>query len=87
MSVRPEHSIGFRSNACGEGTRLADIWNDTEIDLIVAESFALLADELGGEAFNKAEHSRALQDMIPRCRGWTLEGRVELTATSSLADL
>jgi len=51
------------------GIRLADNWNDTEIDLIVADYFAMLADELGGEDFNKAEHNRALQDIIPRSRG------------------
>ncbi|MCB2087851.1 MAG: DUF3883 domain-containing protein [Sphingomonadaceae bacterium] len=48
---------------------MADNWNDTEIDLIVADYFAMLADELGGKAFNKAEHNRALQDIIPRSRG------------------
>lgn len=48
---------------------MADNWNDAEIDLIVADYFAMLADELGGKAFNKAEHNRALQDIIPRSRG------------------
>ena len=48
---------------------MADAWSETEIDLIVADYFAMLADELIGKAFNKTEHNRALQGMIPRSRG------------------
>ena len=48
---------------------MSDTWNDTEIGLMVADYFAMLADELGGKTFNKAEHNRALQEIIPRSRG------------------
>ncbi|WP_298336446.1 DUF3883 domain-containing protein [uncultured Erythrobacter sp.] len=51
------------------GASLTDVWNDTEIDLIVADYFAMLADELDGKMFNKAEHNRALQELISRGRG------------------
>lgn len=47
---------------------MADVWSDAEIDLIVGDYFAMLSDELGGRAFNKAEHNRALQELIPRSR-------------------
>ncbi|QFT78872.1 DUF3883 domain-containing protein [Erythrobacter sp. THAF29] len=48
---------------------MSDAWSDTEIDLIVADYFAMLWDELGGKAFNKAEHNRALQGVVSRSRG------------------
>ncbi|MEM6666509.1 MAG: DUF3883 domain-containing protein [Pseudomonadota bacterium] len=35
-------------------------WTDEENDLIVADYFAMLADDLAGRPYNKAEHRRAL---------------------------
>ncbi|MFZ2871819.1 DUF3883 domain-containing protein [Zavarzinia sp.] len=43
-------------------------WSDTENDLIVADYFAMLADELGHRPYNKAEHRRDLQTRIGRSR-------------------
>ncbi len=45
---------------------MAEAWNDGEIDLAVADYFAMLDDELAGYSFNKAERYRALADLIPR---------------------
>lgn len=47
---------------------MAEVWSDAEIDLIVADYFAMLSDELTGRPFNKAEHNRSLQEMIRRGR-------------------
>lgn len=44
-------------------------WADNEIDLIVADYFAMLGSELAGEIVNKAACNRALQQLIPRSRG------------------
>ncbi len=45
-------------------------WTDTENDLIVADYFAMLADDLAGRSYNKAEHCRALLPKLPeRVRG------------------
>ena len=44
-------------------------WTDAENDLIVADYFAMLADDLRGQLYNKAEHNRALQNRIGRGRG------------------
>lgn len=44
-------------------------WSREEIDRIVADYFAMLADELAGAAPNKAEHNRNLQAQIGRSRG------------------
>ncbi|MGE3306204.1 MAG: DUF3883 domain-containing protein [Rhizobiaceae bacterium] len=44
-------------------------WTDSENDAIVADYFAMLAAELSGEAFNKAEHNRDLRSVIGRGRG------------------
>lgn len=52
-----------------EGIPLAESWNETEIDLIVADYFSMLIKELSGKSFNKAEHNRALRETIPRSRG------------------
>ncbi|MFC3175016.1 hypothetical protein ACFOD9_12220 [Novosphingobium bradum] len=48
---------------------LADAWSDREIDLIVADYFAMLTDELADVPFNKAEHNRALQELTGRSKG------------------
>ncbi len=44
-------------------------WSDSEIDLIVADYFAMLRMELAGEAVNKATRNRGLQQLVPRSRG------------------
>ena len=51
---------------------MAEAWTDLEIDLIVADYFAMLVEELTGRSFSKAEHNRALQGLLidpPRSRG------------------
>lgn len=51
---------------------MAEAWTDLKIDLIVADYFAMLTAELTGRPFSKAEHNRALQDLLtdpPRSRG------------------
>ena len=51
---------------------MAEAWTGIEIDLIVANYFAMLIEELTGRAFSKAEHNRALQALLtdpPRSRG------------------
>ena len=48
---------------------MTEAWNDAEIDLIVADYFAMLGAEIEGRPFNKAERNRALQKLIPRSRG------------------
>lgn len=44
-------------------------WPDSENDIIVADYFAMLADELSGRSYNKAAHNRHLQERIGRSRG------------------
>ncbi|GIW55904.1 MAG: hypothetical protein KatS3mg082_2308 [Nitrospiraceae bacterium] len=46
-----------------------DGWAQAEIDLIVADYFAMLSAEIAGKSVNKAERNRALQALIPRSRG------------------
>ena len=43
-------------------------WTDAENDLIVADYFAMLAADLAGRPYNKAEHNRRLQSQIDRSR-------------------
>lgn len=45
---------------------MVDTWTDSEIDLAVADYFAMLAEELAGRAVNKAARYRALAELIPR---------------------
>lgn len=42
------------------------IWSGWEVDAIVADYFAMLADEISGLPFNKSEHRRALQSLTGR---------------------
>jgi hypothetical protein len=48
---------------------MAGEWTDIEIERIVADHFAMLADEIAGRTYNKAEHNRALHSAIGRSRG------------------
>ena len=48
---------------------MADDWTDQQNDTIVADYFAMLADDIAGRAYNKAEHNRLLQAMSGRSRG------------------
>lgn len=43
---------------------MPDAWSNIEIDLIVADYFAMLSEELCGRPFSKAEHNRALQTLV-----------------------
>ena len=55
------------------GVSLADMatgpWTKAENDLIVADYFAMLASDLAGRRYNKAEHNRRLRNQIGRGRG------------------
>jgi hypothetical protein len=44
-------------------------WTDGELDLILAEYFAMLNDEATGKPYSKAEHNRLLQRHIDRTEG------------------
>jgi hypothetical protein len=44
-------------------------WTDGELDLIVADYFAMLNDEATGKTYRKAEHNRLLQRHIDRTEG------------------
>lgn len=44
-------------------------WTDAQNDALVADYFAMLADDLAGRRYNKAAHNRALQSAIGRTRG------------------
>jgi hypothetical protein len=44
-------------------------WNDQEIDLIIADYFAMLSLELTGRKYNKAAHNRSLRQLIGRSEG------------------
>ncbi len=46
----------------------SEAWTDDENDLIVADYFAMLADDVVGRLYNKAAHNRELQAQIGRSR-------------------
>ena len=48
---------------------MAADWTDEQNDAIVADYFAMLADDIVGRAYIKAEHNRLLQAVIGRPRG------------------
>lgn len=45
-----------------------EAWSDEENDLIVADYFAMLQDDLAARSYSKAEHNRRLQAQIDRGR-------------------
>ena len=44
-------------------------WTDDELDLIIADYFAMLNDEAANKPYSKAEHNRLLQRHIDRTEG------------------
>jgi len=48
---------------------MAGDWNDAQNDAIVMDYFAMLADDIVGRPYSKAEHNRLLQARIGRGRG------------------
>lgn len=48
---------------------MAGAWSDAENDAIVADYFAMLAKDVAGQPYNKAEHNRRLQARIGRPKG------------------
>ena len=49
--------------------RLGSTWKDDELDLIVADYFAMLAADLSGERYVKASHGATLMAKIGRTHG------------------
>jgi hypothetical protein len=47
----------------------SDDWSDEENDFIVADYFNMLASELAGARYSKADHNRALQRRTGRSKG------------------
>ena len=48
---------------------MAGNWSDAQNDAIVADYFAMLADDVAGRAYSKAGHNRLLQATVGRPRG------------------
>ena len=48
---------------------MSNPWTDAENDLVVADYFAMLAEDLAGLDLSKAAHNRALQRQVDRSRG------------------
>lgn len=48
---------------------MAGNWADEENDAIIADYFAMLAEDIAGRPYSKAEHNRLLQSVINRPRG------------------
>ena len=48
---------------------MAGDWTDEQNDAIVADYFAMLADDVAGRPYSKADRNRALQALIGRSRG------------------
>ena len=50
-------------------SRIGSDWNAEELDAIVADYFAMLADELAGRPYVKSHHNAALREKIGRTAG------------------
>jgi hypothetical protein len=48
---------------------MPDDWTNEQNDAIVADYFAMLADEIAGREYSKAQHNRLLQPIVGRARG------------------
>lgn len=52
-----------------DGGTVGEIWNDREVELVVADYFDMLSMELRGEDFVKSHRNAALQQLIGRSKG------------------
>lgn len=52
-----------------ENNTYGTAWSDAELEVIVADYFSMLAADLAGRPYSKAEHNRHLQTAIGRTRG------------------
>ena|SRR5665213_402580 len=52
-----------------ENEKVGTNWTDEELDLIVADYFAMLSDELAGRTYIKAQHRAALMQLTGRSNG------------------
>src|SRR5580704_19155357 len=52
-----------------DNAQLGTIWTDSELDLIVADYFAMFAADLAGRPYVKSEHNAILAGKIGRPRG------------------
>ena len=72
MQFSPAAALLLPMNIIPADVSLADMatrfWTDAENDLIVADYFAMLAADLIGRPYNKAEHNRLLRSQIERSR-------------------
>jgi hypothetical protein len=50
-------------------TEAGSIWTDEENDLLVADYFAMLGEELAGRSYKKAHHNSAIVAATGRSRG------------------
>lgn len=55
-------------------------WTDKENDLIVADYFAMLADDIAGRPYNKAEHRRALLPQLNDRSEGSIEFKTRISA-------
>lgn len=58
-------------------------WSDAENDLIVADYFAMLADDLSGRRYNMTEHRRRLAPLLLNRSGGSLETSRSKTRSES----
>jgi hypothetical protein len=65
---------------------MAEDWSREEVEAVVADYLAMLASELGGEAYNKAAHNRALQRVLGRRTHGSIE-RKHQNISAVLIDL
>jgi hypothetical protein len=65
--ARRSHYPGLISKS--EEARYGADWSRSDLDLIVADYFVMLADEQAGRHYGKAVHDAALRERIPRNRG------------------
>jgi len=59
---------GVRMDATGSGSAGSD-WTDQENDLLVADYFAMLGEEMAGRGYVKAHHRRAIVEQTGRSEG------------------
>jgi len=61
--------LNFRPKQ-GNGSGMSEAWSREEVEAAVADYFTMLAKELNGEPYSKAEHNRQLQNLLSdRIRG------------------
>jgi len=57
---------------------MSDTWSNTEVELIVADYFSMLTNELSGKKYSKAEHRKNIIPLLNNRSAGSVEFNIKI---------